>query len=79
MGKIGIAVLYPYGSVILFDGKGMNSIEGFKMGVRWWGTPLNEVGSQADVDLSGVSEEATFSHVRQDDEFSVEGVPPLVE
>ena len=79
MGKKGSKILCPYDGAIILDGKGVDSIEieGLKVAeVRWCGIHCGVV-SQADVDMLSVLEEAALSHVRQDAEFSVRGVPPL--
>ena len=74
--EIGLVVIYPHGGGISLDGEGVDLVEGLeKVEVRleeFWRKCV--IG--ADVDLSRVSEQAAFTHLREESE--VPGEIPVV-
>ena len=68
MGEIGVEIACPFVGSIAANGEAVNSVKGLEVvEVRSEGV-WSKCAEKADVDLSGVSKEASFAHESQEAE-----------
>ena len=78
VGKIRVADVAPYEGIVPVNRKGVDPVEGLEiLKMRFQGR-RGEHPSDGDVQMSGVFEEVTFTHKRQEAEFESPTVPLYV-